>query len=71
MAIRRPEVKGVALGLAIRMEAVEDFLAQIHRQGEAAPVTFMEGAAAAELRRSAFERLEQTQVTQHLFQRDL
>ena len=71
MAVRSPEIKRVALGLAISMEAVEGVLAQVHRQGMTAPVAFVEGAATTELRRSALERLEQTQVTQHLFQGDL
>src|ERR1700730_9766370 len=60
--IRSPEVECVALGLAIRVEAVEGVFAQVHRQGALPTVALVEWAAAAELRRSAFEGLEQTQL---------
>jgi hypothetical protein len=40
-----PEVQGVALGLAIRLETVKEVFAEVDRHGAATAISFVEGTA--------------------------
>ena len=65
---RGPEIEDIAVGGAGRMETLEDFLAQMHREGAiACLVGGMNGARFASLGTGAFETGQAAEVGQDLF----
>ena len=67
VVIGGPQIKRVALGLALRMEAAEEALAQMDREG-AAPVAggVVQGAGPAALRAGALQGIEVAEVPEDL-----
>jgi len=67
-----PQVQDVALGAAVRVEALEEVLAQVGRKGRLPVVGLpVERARPAALQATAAALVEQPQVAQDLFQGDL
>ena len=62
----------LAVGVAVGVETLEDVLAEVRREGGLRVGTLaMQGARPAALLAAAAQLVEQSQVSQHLFQTDL
>jgi len=68
----RPEIQHVSLGCALGVEALKRLLAHVDREGRfSVSGVAVNGTGPATLRAATAETIDQSQVVEHLFHRDL